>query len=1029
MTLPTYHSTVILLEDGHPLGTGFLVHDSGLLVTCFHILRDRFHSEANAIGQVLHFVTLPDSESTNPTVRQAEVMANLDPANDAALLQIQGDLPADLQPVKLIRSEHPSVSGAAFSLLGYGEVPDPGVLYRYYSATGIVESLIPREQVKVLKITSKDLHLGMSGGAIYTTHLGGVVGMQSRRLNLDLDQDNWGRDTGFVCMSEAIAALAPDVLKLSDPMLSEAASSPGIQTINAQTLQFAGGINAQTVMFADLGLTESWHPPMEVSWPSQQDIPRSMELKAIRGRLVAGDRAPASTGLALWGIGGSGKSTLAEQYARQYGETYKGGVVHVKLGAQFDPQQDLQPILSKWAEYGYGGTRQLADLLGKQRVDITPQDIARLFSGRGKMLAVLDSVHSGEHLSQVLEALPTGTDLLITTPSQQSLEGVAISPQFLEVQGLQPEDAIAFLQNRLPQLPADLLRQLAATFDYHAQALLLITAELRNNANPEAVAQQLLYQQNHEALASIRTAFEYSYQQLASEGDRQRFRQFGSLCPPPADFSEELATALWDSDTDTALQFLQTLQQRTLVAQGTGRRWSMNSLIYNFASELLQAEAESELIGLTLSRYHLYMYKLAVAGEAWDVRHPELLHLKYVGNQLIDGFAATYSINFDTLEAEPDETLSDDQRTYWETIANYIISARSYLFQPEAKGLAERWLGTLVTIGQVLDEPASAALGFFLLGQWCLLCDNDVQSEGAKRAVQMFDRAHPLWRRVRDIQSVGYALIAKGNALMLQGDTKQTLATLEMALQEIETVGDDDWQLRATLLVSLSRQYLSINEHDQARQYLEQATELCEGQPFTDLTAKIAQQFSVLSLNRGKPQESMERLRQVREQAVRIGRDRIVAEIDIGIGLSQLYLGDGDAATQTFETVMSQAEALVYPQLRPPALTGLAAVHFTNGEFQHARDLLEEALHLLNRYQDKSQEAQVLASLGEVAFAMNEADAALNHLRQALPLLHTVQDTTTAVKTLNTIGLIYQQTNRISEGLIFLKRNSLGYRR
>ena len=1022
MTSFAFNSTVILQLNDKPLGTGFLVHGSGLLATCYHILNDCFKTKAdNAIGQTLDFVTLSERESPNPTIGHAQVTSYHDEKNDVALLQIQGELPLGLQAVKLIHGEHLLVSGADFLLEGYAEVPDPKVRYGYFSARGQVVNTILREQVKVLQLTSQNLHRGMSGGAIYATYLGGVVGMQSRRLILNPDQGNWGRDTGFACVSEAIAALAPDVLKLHDPTLSTDASSLGSQTINAQMLQFAGGINAQAVMFADLGLTESWRRPMEVSWPSQQDIPRFMELKAIRERLMVDEHDPTSIGLALWGISGSGKSTLAEYYARQYNEAYPGGVVSVKLGAQFDPQQDLQPFLAKWAEYGYGGTWQLANLLGKQRVDIRTQDIARLFSSHGKMLALLDDVHSGEHLNRVLEALPVGTDLLITTPSQQSLEGAAITPQFLEVKGLQPEDAIGFLQSQLSQLPVNLLGQLAATFDYHAQALLLITAELRNSANPKAVAQQLLHQQYHEALAPIHTAFEYSYQQLASEGDRQRFRQLGSLCPPPADFSEELATTLWDTDTDTALQFLQTLQQRTLVAQGTGRRWSMNSLIYNFASDLLQAEAESELIGLIVSRYHLYSYKLIVAGEAWDIRHPELPHLKYVGNQLIDEFAAAYSINFDTLEAEPDEGLSSDKRAYWEESANYLISARSYLLQPEAKGFVERWLGVLITIGQVIDEPAIAALGFFLLGQWCLLYYNDAQSEGAKRAVQIFDRAHPLWQQSRDIQSVGYTLIGKGNALRLQGNTEQALATFEMALQEVEAAGGDNWQLRATLLVSMSRQYMSINEHDQARQYLEQVTELCAGQPFTDLTAEIAQQFSVLSLNRGKPQDSMDRLRPVRAQAVQIGRDRSVAEIDISIGFSQFYLGDGDAATQTFESVLKQSEALAYPQLRPPALTGMAAIHFTNSDFQHARNLLEEALQLLNRYEDKNQEAQVLASLGEVTFAMNEVDAAMSYLKRALPLLHMVQDTTTAVKTLDTIGLIYQQTNRISEGLTFLK--------
>jgi len=1022
MTSPAFNSIVVLQINGKPVGTGFLVHESGLLATCCHILIDVFKtSPAEAVGQTLDFVMLQDRELASPPVRQSQVTTYHDEKNDVALLQIQGELPSELQPVKLIRSQHPFVEGTDFRLDGYGEVPDRGVLYDSFGALGKIVGTILREKVKVLLLKSPDLLKGLSGAPIYAVDLGGVIGMQSRRLNLHPGESGWARDTGFGCVSEAIEALAPEILKLHEPALrADVSSSASI--INAQTLQFTGGINAQTVMFADLGVAKFWQRPEEVRWPVQQSIHRATELRMMRERLEDDDLNSAFTGLALCGMGGSGKTTLAAQYARQYGQAeakiYPGGILWVKLGAQFDPQQDFQPILARWAEYGYGGAQKLADLIGQQRVDVTPDDIQQLLSGHGKMLAILDDVHSGEHLNCVLEALPLGTNLLITTLNEQSLKGSGITPQFLEVQGLHPEDAIAFLQSRLPLITGNLLRQLAETFNFHAQALLLITAELRKSADPEALVHQLLYQQDHKALEPIRTAFEYSYQQLEEEGDRQRFQQLGTLCPPPADFSVELAAMLWDLKTDSALQFLQVLQERTLVAEGSDRRWSIDSLMYRFARDLLKQEPE--LYELSNSRYILCIHELAVSQAAWNSHESELPHLKYVGNQFIQELTEAYTFDFETLQTTSDEALSDKRRGYWRAVADYFMSARSYLFQPEAKGFAERWLKALVCLGQILNEPTTAASGFYMLGQWHLTYDYDEQSHGAQTAIEMFDRAHPLWEQTGDTRSVGYALVGKGNAQRLLGKTKQALETFETALVKVRAVGED-WQLKATLLASLSRQYLLMNEHDSAQQYLEQATELCQGQPFNYLIVEIAQQFSALSLKQSKPEISLERLQEVRKQAVQLGSDRIVAEIDTSIGFSQFYLGNGDAALQTFESVLKQSETVAYPQLRPPTLMGLALVHFTNSEFQHARNLLEQSLQMLNRYQNKSLEAQVLASLGEVTFAMNEADAAMGYLKRALPLLHMVQDTTTAVKTLNTIGLIYQQTNRISEGLTFLE--------
>lgn len=1021
MTSPTYHSTVILLGNGKPLGTAFLVHETGLLATCFHILRDRFQSAANAVGQELQYVTLPESELPNPAVRQAEVMSQFDSANDVALLQIRGEVPTQLQPVKLICSEHPTLSGTAFSLQGYGDIPDPGVLYRHYLALGTIDGWVPRDQVKVLKISSKDLYRGMSGGAIYATQLGGVVGMQSRRLNIDPKQGLQGRDTGFACVSEAIAALAPDVLTIHEPTVQPPTLiTPSLRNINAQAVQSPGGVPATAVMLADIRLAQDWSRPLEVGRPSQPEIPRPTALQTIREILAAGDRHAPSTSLALWGVGGSGKSTLAAQYAWRYSEAYPGGVIWAELGEQFDPAQGLQPILTRWAGWGYGGTQQLAELLGQQRVDITTQDIFRLFKDHGKMLAVIDNVHQGEHLNALLEALPPDTDLLITTPSQQSLEGATVAPQFLDVQRVAAADAIAFLRDRLPQLPEALLTQLAATFDYHAQALMLISAELQTSPDPQALAQQLLQRENHSALEPIHAAFDYSYQQLPSDRDRRCFQQLGLLQPIHAGFRVTLAAALWNVDGPTAQAILETLQQRSLITQVSSEYWSMNSLLYAYASDLL-ATQNPELQAQTLARYRQHVFELAFMEHAWAIAQPELPHLRYVGAELVREVTARYPIPA-TLDAAPDDTLDDEQRLFWKDAANYIISARQYLLQPQAKGLAELWLTALVTVGQVLNEPAGTALGFFLLGHWYQLYGDAQQSEALEQSCQMFDKAHQLWQLTGDIQSAGYALSGKGNILRLQGKTREALATFETALAEMDQAGYDDRELQTTLLISLSRQYLGINKHDQARQYLEQASELTADQPFNELAMEIAQQFSVLLLNRGQPEEAMQKLLQIREQAMHRGNEATVAQIDITIGFNHFQLGEGEAATEKFQAILEQANRLTCPQLKPPALTGLAAIHYANGEFQTAHDLLLQALELLERYQDKNLEAQILASLGEVAYAMNQLDDALDYLQRALPLLSTVQDTATGVKILNNIGLIYQQTNRINEGLDYLKK-------
>ena len=1015
MTLSALDATVILSRNGKPFGTGFLIHESGLLATCFHLVRRRPVQTPEAaeadIGEVLDFVTL-GADGLGVT-GQATVTTHFNAACDAALLQIQGKVPAALRPVRLIRGDHPAVAEVRFKLVGHAAVPDSNARYDYYSATGQIEAVIPRSQVPVLKLKSNDIHQGMSGGAIYTPDLEGVVGMQSVRLSVD-PKVGWGKDTGFACLSEAIAALSPLPIALQEPI---AVSAPTrIQNINAQNIQQLG-INAQTVMIGELGFTESWHRPNEIKRRWQGDISRQTEIQEIRERLSAKSQ------LALWGLAGSGKSTLAAQYAQQHSDDYPGGILWAELGPQFDPQLGSKAILTRWADWGYGGPKQLAQLLGQKRLDILPEDVRRLFSGHGRLLIVLDDVHVGEHLAQLREALPFEADLLITMPGQQTVQDLADPPQPLAVQPLNTNDAIAFLQDRLPQLPKSLLTQLADTFDYHAHALVLIATELQKSPDPSAAARQLLERQNHDALAPIRTAFEFSYQQLPGEDEYQAFQQLGILSEVRADFGIDLAVALWDVSAATALARLETLCQRTLLAQLEDQRWAMNALISDYARDLLEAQNPA-LKTLTLERYQSYVFNLANRAGAWTVDQPELSHLKYVGQQLVDQLATLYAFDIESIDVESIEqpsaeilaAVTPELRSQLERTGSYIISTGQYLLQPEARGFAVQWFAALIGAGQLLGETAGTALGLFMLAHW------HVSSEELARACVLFHQAHQHWQLTGDMQSAGYALSRKGYTLRLQGETQAALNTFVDALKEMDEASYEDRQLRATLLINLSQQYLIVNEYDQASYYLDLATELADGQLSEEFVAEAVQLFSILLLNQGKFEEALKRLQVARDRVVQIGNEQTLAEIDVSIGTAYLRLGDSKTATETFQQVLAQAEALTYPRLKPPALTGLAIVRCSQSEFQVASDYLKEALQLLKKYQDKSQEAQVLALLGEVTLAMNDPQKALKHLKQALPLLSAVQDTTTAVRIFDNIGSIYQQTNQISEGLEYLKQ-------
>lgn len=210
-----HHFTVRIRGKDSFVGTGFLVHQSGLIATCYHVVEDACGSKNEPIsaGNSLEFVTLDNRPGW------AIITEALDERCDIALLQVKGDIPLGLQSVPLLDSKAIEPQ-QQFTLTGYGEVPEEQQhqhRYDYVSAKGSIVGPAKRDDVDLLQIESSQLLNGMSGGAIYCQSLGGVVGLLSERFN----SPDWFRYTGWVIPAEALVQLAPDKLKVVEPVLSD----------------------------------------------------------------------------------------------------------------------------------------------------------------------------------------------------------------------------------------------------------------------------------------------------------------------------------------------------------------------------------------------------------------------------------------------------------------------------------------------------------------------------------------------------------------------------------------------------------------------------------------------------------------------------------------------------------------------------------------------------------------------------------------------------------------------------------------
>ncbi len=186
--------------QGEILGTGFLLNAEGLVATCYHVVKEDVQA------------AFP-----NEAPRPARLW-KADPAHDVALLQLQGKLPPNACPVllgpsKAARSRNFRTFGYR-PLDGWEGIPAEGqVLDAVLEAPGHSEVRFPP-----LILQSQHLRGGMSGAPVYIPELDRVVGMVTAHWDALAARTGFvDRDTALATPSEAIVALAPEVLALHPP--------------------------------------------------------------------------------------------------------------------------------------------------------------------------------------------------------------------------------------------------------------------------------------------------------------------------------------------------------------------------------------------------------------------------------------------------------------------------------------------------------------------------------------------------------------------------------------------------------------------------------------------------------------------------------------------------------------------------------------------------------------------------------------------------------------------------------------------
>jgi WD40 repeat protein/energy-coupling factor transporter ATP-binding protein EcfA2 len=187
---------IVRIMSGRQIGTGFVVSNNGLIVTCAHVLGKIMPETAQVVFQV------------TGEQREAKVIAGgwrAATAEDVAFLQVSGTLPEGVEPLTLSSSK--GTDGHTIRTFGY---PDAGEVE---GVRGAGKSLGLGGKTKagypLLQLQSSEITEGFSGAPVWDEPRRRVIGM----VVIAAEADDIGKlvETAFATPTETLLAIFPEL--------------------------------------------------------------------------------------------------------------------------------------------------------------------------------------------------------------------------------------------------------------------------------------------------------------------------------------------------------------------------------------------------------------------------------------------------------------------------------------------------------------------------------------------------------------------------------------------------------------------------------------------------------------------------------------------------------------------------------------------------------------------------------------------------------------------------------------------------
>jgi len=592
--------------EPRPVGTGFLVSRTGIVVTCRHVVADAGvvpRTGKLAQGWIERVRGWPERRGVVdiyiPAVRERRfsregclmqaVLKETFPApfgDDVALLELQPPLPeiSDAEVVALgsaldqggpfaafgfrVRGEHDGGLPAAGFIVGFeGERPPGAQQARFHKPS--------------LTMRSPEIAPGMSGSPVLDLRRNLVVGVVERTW----ESGRLGKDRDL-CWAVNSVVLADDPLNLS---VRDEPLPRGVAPANALDVDVAG------LALKAPGRQLDAAPKRASTW---------VDRPALSGRLSEAWAGGDVRVIALVGFGGTGKSVLAASWIDNV-QPAPDGVFWWSF------KQDSSPDLFFEAAVRFlSGDR--VDLEKYRGPGIQSPLVARLLEG-GRYIFVLDNFEStqyqsgdfygslqNEDLRDFIRyfALPTHSSLCLITTRAPLVDLLEYGVQSYNVDRMELEEGRALLKSAGVNVPDPMLDDIVDDWDRHALALTLIGAQLKGKSTllPHEIPKPTGDATARDRVEAVLRSYEQDAagREILSEEQRQALFAIALFRKPPTIEAIRGVTGQMRQTEADVPAILAHLQARRLVEPlQDGTSYSEHPLVRDYYRDRLKGNFES----------------------------------------------------------------------------------------------------------------------------------------------------------------------------------------------------------------------------------------------------------------------------------------------------------------------------------------------------------------------------------------------------------------------------------------------------